>query len=954
MRSTPPRRRGAVALVAACATIAAAALGPVGASGDAAPSQPAPAAVPGELLARFDPDTPAAARRASRELAGTRLERRMLLPGLELLRTRPGVQVAAAIAALERAPGVRYAEPNWLDRLQAIPDDPRLAEQWALHNTGQTINGVPGTPGGDIAATQAWDTETGSRDVKVAVIDGGIDHYHPDFAANIWRNAGEAAAGELRNGVDDDENGFTDDLYGWDFIDNDPDPLTGDGHGNAVASVIGATGDNALGVTGVNWLVSLVGLRACSGLCPLDAQVQAISYAALIGADVANMSFGGPTNSTARREAIRAASNTLFVPGAGNSAHDNDVEPNYPCAYELPNVLCVAATNNRDELAAWSSYGATSVDLGAPGEDIMAAGPVYREVFRDDFEDDLAPRWDYTEAPVPADPARWRRVVAPAVGGGASTHVLQDSEGASYADNADTRVTLLAPIDLSGEQGCSVALDATLNTESTKDHLRVEAASAATGPFTELVRASGSPSGRVLVSAPLSGFDGGDVYLRLRLTSDGQSTRDGASVDDVRVLCDDPQAGYGLATGTSFAAPQVAGAAALVKAHMPGISVADLRERLLRTVDRLPTLEGKVVTGGRLNVERALTADLAAPVATIDSAPASLTSSRSASFEFTSSKPGSTFECRVDGEEFAACGSPMTYAELADGEHTFAVRAIDEYGIVGSAAEAGWTVDATAPTATITSGPEGSTTARSASFGFTASEPAAGFECRLDGGAFAECASPASYSDLAAGAHTFAVRARDIAGNWSADPATRTWTITDPPPEDGGGSGSGDGTAGSDGTADPSEPAPREPAPALVAPSLDDPEPKAWDAPTLRVKVPRRQTVRRVRRRGLVAVAAIDARCRCKLTHTLRLDRRLARKAGLIPNRSTRRTRRPRIARGAVRVRSDGRVRTKLRLAKRARARLARAPRLTGILQTRLVDRRGQTKRVRQRVRLRR
>ena len=958
MLSTPQGKRSAVALVAACSILTTAVFSGTGSAAGQADTQPA--AVPGELLVRFEPGARPARRAALRELAGVTLERRLLLPRLQLVRTRPGLTVAAAINALEAQPGVDYAEPNYLYEPLAIPDDPRFGDQWALLNSGQTIQSFPGVAGADISAPAAWDTSTGSREVKVAVIDSGINYEHPDLAANVWTNPGEAASGEWANGIDDDGNDLVDDLYGWDFYEDDANVRGGgDGHGTGVAGIVGAVGNNGLGVSGVNWRVGLVALVAgTSAGVPSDAVTDSIGYADRVGADVANMSFGNNGHSGSVFLAIAAAADTLFVAGAGNSGSDNDTVGFLPCEYELPNVVCVAATNNRDELANFSSYGATSVDLAAPGEDILAPFARYRELFSDDFETPVA-RWDYTQAPLPATPGKWRRVAGATGGGGApaSTHVLQDSEGSDYPDNADTRVTLQEPIDLAAADGCFVRLDASVDTESAKDHLRVEAAAAPGGPYTELARLSGdTPTPWTPVVAQLGAFEGGDLYLRLRLTSDGANTAGGASVDNVRVACDDPAQSYSWGSGTSLSTPQVTGAAALVKAHMPDISVAELRERLLRTVDRLPSLEGKVVTGGRLNVERALTADLTPPAATIDSSPAPLTSSRAAAFSFSSSKPGTTFACSLDGQEFTPCSSPAGYSALADGGHNFAVRATDEFGITGSAAEADWVVDATAPAVTITDGPAASTTANAASFSFTASEPVESYECSLDGGAFATCSSPRSYEALEAGAHSFAVKARDGAGNWSAA-ASRGWTITEPsPPPDGG--GGGDEPEPEPEPAEGGDPPPPDPDPdpsdgGLVAPRPDDAEPKAWSAPEIGVEIPR-QTLRRVLRKGFRTRTVVGGKCPCRLVQRLRLDRRLARRLGLVAGGTRRRKLGPAIGRTRARLAAEGRVRTRLRVGRRVRKRLRTRRRVDTWVETRVKDSRGLATIVRQQVRVRR
>jgi len=252
----------------------------------------------------------------------------------------------------------------------ALPNDPSFAQQWALHNLGQ----YGGVPGNDVRAPAAWNTATGSRSVVVAVIDSGIDLTHPDLAANVWTNPGEIAS----NGVDDDHNGFVDDVHGWNFIDNNADVTDGFGHGTHVAGIIGAVGNNGVGVAGIAWQVSLMVLRVQNnlGAGSTSAVIGALNYATMMRRDhginvvVTNNSwesYGGL--SALMQEAIRAQGDAgiTFVAAAGNHATDNDVIPRYPSTYDLPNVISVAALDPSGNLAGMSDYGVRTVDLAAPG-----------------------------------------------------------------------------------------------------------------------------------------------------------------------------------------------------------------------------------------------------------------------------------------------------------------------------------------------------------------------------------------------------------------------------------------------------------------------------------------------------------------------------------------------------------------------------------------------------------
>jgi subtilisin family serine protease len=326
--------------------------------------------VPGEILIKFRPGALATERAGVRANLGASTRRRFR-SGAEHWKLPPGLSTEKALERLARNPFVQYAEPNYIVQAERLPDDPRFAEQFALQNTGQT----GGVPGADIDAPAAWSVGIGSRAVVVGIIDSGIDYTHPDLAANVYVNPGEIPG----NGIDDEGNGFIDDLHGWDFVNDDADPYDDNGHGTHVGGIIGAVGDNDLGVVGVNWRVSLMALKflRADGLGQTSDAIAALDYASFNGARVTNNSWGGGGQSQALQDAIAAAGSdgVLFVAAAGNNAFDNDRVPLYPSSYDLPNVIAVAATDDRDRLASYSNWGRTTVLLGAPGTAVLSSIP---------------------------------------------------------------------------------------------------------------------------------------------------------------------------------------------------------------------------------------------------------------------------------------------------------------------------------------------------------------------------------------------------------------------------------------------------------------------------------------------------------------------------------------------------------------------------------------------------
>jgi subtilisin family serine protease len=333
--------------------------------------------------------------------------------GVDVVRVPEGRSVDAAIRRFERSPLVRFAEPNRIATPSFIPDDSFFDEQWALDNHAQshlitrypklTGSARPGTSDADVDAPEAWDEQTVNNPTVVAVIDTGVDVDHPDLIDRMWVNPGETD-----NGLDDDGNGFVDDLNGADFVNHDGDPTPANGeansHGTHVAGIVAAEQNNTTGVSGVCPDCQIMALRIGSGNnLTLGAEIQGINYAIAKGADIINLSLGSAIWAKSERNAIKRAGKhgILVVIAAGNSSLDNDIPfthasagtldawaPSFPASYTLANILSVAATNDRDQygwisqcqttggiplwLCGFTSWGHDSVDVAAPGTDILS------------------------------------------------------------------------------------------------------------------------------------------------------------------------------------------------------------------------------------------------------------------------------------------------------------------------------------------------------------------------------------------------------------------------------------------------------------------------------------------------------------------------------------------------------------------------------------------------------
>jgi subtilisin family serine protease len=566
--------------------------------------------VPGQLLVRFRSTARPRTRLAARRRLGVTHERALPVPGLELVRLRRGRAVRSAAAALKLAPEVLYAEPNFLYRLAAVPDDARFGELWGLSSSGQPVAGTAGAPDADIDAPEAWDITTGSPSVVVAVADSGLAYDHPEIAPNLWTNPGEKRGGRTTNRRDDDRNGRVDDWRGWDFVDKDNDPRDLNGHGTHVAGTIGARGGNGAGIAGVGWRVKLMPLRVAdtSGAVSSAAAVSAFDYAADQGAAIVNASFGSEEYSRALLDTIRRNPRTLFVTSAGNGGDDgagdsNDQAPEYPCTFSARNLICVAASDRADGLAAFSNFGPRSVDLAAPGVSTLSTTPAYAPpLLSEGFENDIGSTWVTGGVN-----NGWGRITTVAASG---SYSLSDSPGAAYLDNTDSFVRTLNPFSLSGKVGCRVSYAVRLSTEPELDQLFLEV-SPDGARWVGVSDLSGSTLGffRRLTDDLYAFQTWSTVFLRFRLATNGSVTADGAQIDDIDVRClGASYTGDELAfeDGTSMAAPHVSGTAALIWSRYPTIGVGGVREAILRGVDVKPSLAGKTATGGRLNARRAL------------------------------------------------------------------------------------------------------------------------------------------------------------------------------------------------------------------------------------------------------------------------------------------------------------------------------------------------------------
>ena len=582
-------------------------------------------------------DAAGAQSQGARRLAG--------LPGVWRVPVDEGVTPAAVARRLDARADVRWAVRAVPGTFEAPPNDPLFPNLWGLRNTGQEVQApVPftGLAGMDLGALGAWATTQGSANVSVAVVDSGAVMDHPDLIANL-RAAG---ARNFMPGA----NGTVDPGAVGDTVN----------HGTHVAGTIGAVGNNGVGVTGVAWTVGMTPVRVGDFMStPPAVFLEGLAYAGE-QARVVNISMGFTADLLeAATDVIAANPNTLFVAAAGNSMSDNDATPAVPCNVPLPNVLCVAAIDADGAPATFTSFGATSVDVAAPGVGIQSAVPNFATVFAPPITSNgLTPPRPTGWIQTPADEWEWdstngigyvELLKVPPTGVGLDQWLIEapgtfSTTGQACRLNAFTSVVL----DAADSQVLGLAY------KVGSGPWQVPAGSTTTG---------NTEGSFIPWTVNLSEIDGetGVKFAFLAQSARGAGAFY-AAVINPEVQCIAPQSAggsYAFMSGTSMASPHVAGAAALLLAKNPDLTAAQMKQALMSTAVPMASLAGKVVTGGRVDVNAAL-ASVPAPAApavpAAPAAPAPITTALTL-------RAGSTIAIRPGGTRASVpvtCAQPST------------------------------------------------------------------------------------------------------------------------------------------------------------------------------------------------------------------------------------------------------------------------------------------------------
>ena len=520
-----------------------------------------------------------------------------------------GQNVSEKIQQIIKDSNVEYAEPNYKKTLLTInTDDTYSGLLWGLDNTGQTVDGVSGTSGSDISASEAWTTFSGKNNVVVSIIDTGVAYNHPDLLANMWDGS---------NCKNENGNFLGGCLHGYDFEDNDKTPLpTWSSHGTEVAGVAGAIGDNGKGIVGVNPQTKIMAIKF--GL-DVASEVKAIDFSIQNGAKIINASFGGDDFSQTEYDAINRfkSSGGIFIAAAGNDSSNNDgTSKEYPASYNLDNIISATSTDQNDGLASFANFGASTVDVGAPGVNIYSTN-ASEDAFNENFE---------TITP-PALPTGWAKTGNWGTFnlGGYDGTVLYGDLNYPYVDSADTKATS-PTISLSGAKSAVLSFwtlcDTQYSPDEWTDYMALEV-SADGKSFTQIgswdeayidkITGDNNPNNYASYTfdevIPAKYLTGKFKFRFHWVTDSSDHNYDGCSVDDIKIekFSDGSDEKYAFQDGTSFSVPYVSGLAALLLSANTSVTSNDIKAAILNTGDALPSLSGKTLTGKRINAKNALT-----------------------------------------------------------------------------------------------------------------------------------------------------------------------------------------------------------------------------------------------------------------------------------------------------------------------------------------------------------
>jgi len=568
---------------------------------------------------------------------------------IELVEINDGSSVKKKMEELKEYNEVEYAEPNYIYHLAYTPNDTSYNVQWAIKNTGQTIEGIAGTEDADMDVSEMWDVETDhSEDIVVAVIDTGVALNHPDISSNL--------------------------ITGYDTLTDGADlPYDDNGHGTHISGVIAALVNNNLGISGISREnnVKVMPIRAgnSDGRFQTIDIIEAINYATAHNADILNLSFGGPSYSQSEYDAL-AAFPGLIVAAAGNENNDNDILPTYPASFNLPNIISVAATDQNDGLADFSNYGATSVDVGAPGVNIYSLEG-YR-AFSEDFEDVTPPDLGL-------------KFVSGGTGDNWGTQDIEEF-GIAMLGTAIVWSDLTKPYTSSAD---SYLTSTSININSTSEsYLQFYYSCdlpSVTGPSTDYIGFEVYDGSSWIELEKINYEDGGEATYDVTTyknsnfairfhwhTDDTDNNYNGCFIDNIKIIdASSSQGSYQYMDGTSMATPYAAAVAAVVWGRNPSLSTSQIKQKVINTGNSLSGLSEKTVSGKRINANNAYLSVISPVLSEVS--PIGTTTDTTPNYTFSSTEEGTISyggSCTSSTTTATAGANTITFAELGYGTYS--------------------------------------------------------------------------------------------------------------------------------------------------------------------------------------------------------------------------------------------------------------------------------------------